>query len=39
MAKILDEALQSSNATIREVAMQCLVELARQEYNYMDTYM
>ena len=38
MAKIFDEALQSSNVTIRETGMQCLVEIGRQEYNMMVNY-
>ena len=38
MAKIIDEALQSSNVTIRETAMQCLVEICRQEYNMLGSY-
>ena len=38
MAKIFDEALASSNVTIRETAMQCLVEIGRQEYNNMGFY-
>lgn len=39
MNKILDEALGSSNVTIRETAMQCLVEIGRQEYEKMGAYM
>mmetsp|Transcript_41566 Transcript_41566/g.54730 ORF Transcript_41566/g.54730 Transcript_41566/m.54730 type:complete len:182 (+) Transcript_41566:773-1318(+) len=39
MGKIIDEALQSVNVTIRETAMQCLVEIARQEYNMIQPYM
>ena len=38
MHKILDEALVSSNVQIRETAMQCLVEIGRQEYNMMGSY-
>jgi hypothetical protein len=38
MQRILDEALQSANATIRETAMQCLVEIGRQEYNELAPY-
>lgn len=38
MNKILDEALGSSNVGIRETAMQCLVEIARQEYELMGAY-
>jgi hypothetical protein len=29
MAKIFDEALMSENVSIRETAMQCLVEIGR----------
>ena len=35
MAKIFDEALQSGSVSIRETAMQCLVEIGRQEYNML----
>jgi len=38
MNKIIDEALGSSNVNIRETAMMCLVEIARQEYEHMGTY-
>ena len=38
MAKILDEAMASSNLVIRETAMQCLVEIGRQEYQAMGAY-
>jgi len=38
MAKIFDEAMQSSNVIIRETAMQCLVEIGRQEYNMLGGY-
>ena len=38
MQKILDEALQSGNVSIRETAMQCLVEIGRQEYNMIGSY-
>lgn len=38
MAKIFDEALQSTNVTIRETAMQCLVEIGRLEYNMIGGY-
>ena len=38
MMKILDEALASSNVSIRETAMQCLVEIGRQEYNMIGSY-
>lgn len=38
MNKILEEAVKSSNVQIRETAMQCLVEIGRQEYNSMGGY-
>lgn len=38
MAKIFDEALMSENVSIRETAMQCLVEIGRQEYNMLGSY-
>ena len=38
MAKIFEEAMQSANVTVRETAMQCLVEIGRQEYNMMGPY-
>ena len=39
MNKILDEAIASSQVQIRETAMQCLVEICRQEYERMGAYM
>jgi len=38
MHKVIEEALQSGNVSIRETAMQCLVEIARQEYNMLGGY-
>lgn len=37
MGKIF-EALENKNDSIRETAMQCLVEVGRQEYNYVTHY-
>lgn len=32
------EALENKDQEIREVAMQCLVEIGRQEYQYVEHY-
>lgn len=39
MGKVLDEALDTNNVQIRETAMQCLVEIGRQEYATIQSYM